>query len=140
RHAPAAGPRGQPRGETGGALPRRADHRPRPPRQDGDVGADPGAVQDGTTLLLTTQYMDEADQLADKITVIDGGLVIAEGTADQLKSRVGGDLVEFRVLDRSDLEAAARTAEGVGVGSATADPDTGRIVVPVGGDGSSART
>src|SRR5438034_1199900 len=62
-----------------------------------------GLVSDGTTLLLTTQYMEEADQLADAITVVDLGKVIAEGTSDELKSRVGGDVVEFRVLEREAL-------------------------------------
>jgi ABC-2 type transport system ATP-binding protein len=62
-------------------------------------------VSDGTTLLLTTQYMEEADRLADHVAVIDGGRVIAEGTTDELKSRVGGDLLALRVADR------ARTAE-----------------------------
>jgi ABC-2 type transport system ATP-binding protein len=58
-------------------------------------------VSDGITLLLTTQYLEEADRLADHIAVIDGGRVIAEGTTDQLKSRVGGDLLALRVVDRA---------------------------------------
>ena len=57
-------------------------------------------VADGTTLLLTTQYLDEADELANEIVVIDHGLVIAAGTAEELKGRVGGDVVEFTVPDR----------------------------------------
>jgi ABC-2 type transport system ATP-binding protein len=59
-------------------------------------------VADGTTLLLTTQYLDEADVLSDRIAVIDGGLVIAEGTADELKDRVGGEVVDVRV-QKDDL-------------------------------------
>ena len=96
-----------------------------------------GLVSDGTTLLLTTQYMEEADQLADTITVVDLGKVIAEGTSDESKSRVGGDVVEFRVLEREALGAAARAAEKIGTSSPTIDEETARIVVPVGGDGSS---
>ena len=65
-------------------------------------------VREGTTLLLTTQYLEEADQLADRIAVIDEGRVIAEGTADELKSRVGGDHLEIVVRKDGDLAAAAR--------------------------------
>jgi len=93
---------------------------------------------EGTTLLLTTQYMEEADQLADKITVVDVGEVIAEGTSDELKSRVGGDVLEFRVPDRSQLDAAAGAARQAGSGEPKVDDHTGRVTVPVGGDGSAA--
>ncbi len=65
-------------------------------------------VAGGTTLLLTTQYLDEADELADEIVVIDHGLVIAAGTSEQLKDRVGGDVVEFTVPDRARLADATR--------------------------------
>ncbi len=58
---------------------------------------------EGTTLLLTTQYLDEADQLADKIAVIDVGTVIAEGTSDELKDQIGGEVLELHVEDRSDI-------------------------------------
>ena len=57
-------------------------------------------VAGGTTILLTTQYLDEADDLADEIVVIDHGLVIAEGTAEELKGQIGGDVLEFAVPDR----------------------------------------
>jgi ABC-2 type transport system ATP-binding protein len=63
-------------------------------------------VADGTTLLLTTQYLEEADQLADEISVIDDGKVIAEGTADELKAQIGGHRVEVTLIGQDDAEAA----------------------------------
>ena len=64
-------------------------------------------VQEGTTVLLTTQYLDEADQLADRIAIIDRGRVIAEGTSAELKSRVGSGTVRIRLHDRSRRDEAA---------------------------------
>ena len=66
-----------------------------------------GLVSEGTTVLLTTQYLDEADRLADRIAVIDTGRVIADGTADELKDRVGGLRVEVHLTERTDAPAAA---------------------------------
>ncbi|MGI8428916.1 MAG: ATP-binding cassette domain-containing protein [Solirubrobacteraceae bacterium] len=67
-----------------------------------------GLVADGTTVLLTTQYLDEADRLADTIAVIDQGRVIAEGTSDNLKDRVGGERLEVSLDDATEVEAALR--------------------------------
>ena len=92
----------------------------------------------GTTLLLTTQYLDEADELADEIVVIDHGLVIAAGTAEELKGRVGGDVVEFTVPDRRRMADAAAAVAKTGEGEPHADEDTGLIYVGVGGRGSDA--
>ena len=64
-------------------------------------------VRQGTTLLLTTQYLEEADELADEIAVVDAGKIIARGTADELKSQVGGERIEVVVHDRSLLEPAS---------------------------------
>ncbi len=68
-----------------------------------------GLMADGTTILLTTQYLEEADQLADRIVVIDGGKVIAEGTAAQLKSKVGKDRLELTFKDEAAYQIAQTT-------------------------------
>lgn len=76
-------------------------------------------VAAGTTLLLTTQYLEEADQLADEISVIDGGSVIAEGTADALKTQVGGQRVSVTLADPSDADTASDLLQPLAVAGDT---------------------
>ncbi len=91
---------------------------------------------EGVTLMLTTQYLEEADNLADRIAVIDLGVVIAEGTSDQLKDMIGGEVLEMRVADKSLTATAAESLAGIGTGAAQVDPKTGTIKIPVGTEGS----
>jgi ABC-2 type transport system ATP-binding protein len=95
-------------------------------------------VADGTTLLLTTQYLDEADELADEIVVIDHGQVIAAGTSEDLKSRVGGDVLEFTVPDRTRVADAVSAIAKIGESEPHMDEETGVINIGVGGRGSDA--
>ena len=88
-------------------------------------------VRDGTTLLLTTQYLEEADELADYIAVIDLGSVIAQGTADTLKSQFGSDLLEVRVAERDQLEHAAGILADLGAESPKTDANTGSVTIAV---------
>jgi oleandomycin transport system ATP-binding protein len=88
-------------------------------------------VAEGTTLLLTTQYMEEADQLAHHIAVIDHGQVIATGTPDELKAKIGGQVLEVRPADPTDLERAADLLTGLTGSQATVDPDVRQISVPM---------
>jgi ABC-2 type transport system ATP-binding protein len=90
-------------------------------------------VKDGTTVLLTTQYLDEADQLADDIVVIDKGRVIAHGTADVLKDQVGGNRIEVVVTAPEFLDAARVALSSIGSASADFDESTRRVTVPVSG-------
>ncbi len=92
-------------------------------------------VKDGTTLLLTTQYMEEADVLADRIAVIDLGTVIAIGTADELKAQIGGEVLELRVADRTRAPEAAGAVVGLVPGGAKVDNNIGTITLPVGANG-----
>jgi ABC-2 type transport system ATP-binding protein len=71
-----------------------------------------GLVADGTTVLLTTQYLDEADELANRIAVLDGGRIVADGTPDELKRLVPGGHIRLRFADAADLDAASRLLNG----------------------------
>ncbi len=93
-------------------------------------------VTEGTTVLLTTQYLDEADRLARRIAVVDQGVVIAEGTPDELKRRVGGDRLEIRLADGSVAESAARALAALG-GGAPSMTD-GVVSMPAAGGGAVA--
>jgi ABC-2 type transport system ATP-binding protein len=88
-------------------------------------------VRGGTTVLLTTQHLDEADQLADMISVVDTGRVIAEGSPDELKSRIGGDRVDVVVRERDQLPAAAAILARAAAAEATLDDELRRASAPV---------
>ncbi|MGW5425835.1 ATP-binding cassette domain-containing protein [Streptomyces sp. NPDC004059] len=90
-------------------------------------------VSGGTTLLLTTQYLEEADHLAHDIAVVDQGRVIAKGTSDQLKARTGGERVEVVVHERDHITSATEVLRGFGKGELTVEEHTRKLTVPVTG-------
>jgi len=95
-----------------------------------------GLVERGTDVLLTTQYLDEADRLASQVVIVDHGRAVATGTPAELKRRVGGSVVEVHVRRRDDLAALAATLEGLGAGAAASvDEATRRVRVGVDGEG-----
>src|SRR5436309_415409 len=91
--------------------------------------------REGTTLLLTTQYLEEADELADRIAVIDHGAVIAEGTGSELKDRVGGQLLEVELAEVADRERACKVLAAVGCRAPEPDERPNRLMLPAPGDG-----
>ncbi len=88
-------------------------------------------VADGTTVLLTTQYLEEADQLANQIAVVDHGRVIAKGTADELKAQVGGERLELIVAPGGNLDAAIQTVRPYSLGEIQVDAEHRHLIVPV---------
>jgi ABC-2 type transport system ATP-binding protein len=90
-----------------------------------------GLRRDGTTILLTTQYLEEADRLADRVAVIDGGRVIAEGTSTELKDRLGEDVVDLRVADASRTDDALALLRDLAATAPRAESSDGRISIPV---------
>jgi ABC-2 type transport system ATP-binding protein len=94
-------------------------------------------VTAGTTVLLTTQYMDEADRLANQIMVIDHGRALAHGTPDDLKDQIGGNRIQLTVTSTTELDTARRTLTAIAAGPIQTAPETLQITVPV-TDGPSA--
>src|SRR5829696_1843325 len=92
-----------------------------------------GLLEDGVSILLTTQYLEEADRLADRIAVLDGGRVLATGTGDELKRRIGAEQVELVLDDAGDVARAGQL-----LGEATVRTDPGGRTVRVATDGSAA--
>jgi ABC-2 type transport system ATP-binding protein len=102
------------------------------PRGRGEVwDAIRALVAGGTTVVLTTQYLDEADQLAGQISVIDSGRVIADGTPDQLKAKLGGDRIDVVVHEAAELPATADLVGRIAGTQPELDPDTRRVSAPV---------
>jgi ABC-2 type transport system ATP-binding protein len=93
-------------------------------------------VREGVTLLLTTQYLEEADELADTIAVVDHGRIIARGTSDELKGQVGGERIEVVVHDRAAIQPAMEILGRDCGGDCTLDEHTRRITVPARGGAS----
>src|SRR4051794_10517284 len=92
-------------------------------------------VRDGTTLLLTTQYLEEADQLANRIAVIDHGRVIAQGTGNELKDRVGGQILEVELVSAAQRDDARAALTGIGCGAPEPGDRLAQLTLPAPRDG-----
>src|SRR3984885_3266965 len=92
-------------------------------------------VREGTTLLLTTQYLEEADQLAEQIAVIDHGRVIAQGTGSELKDRVGGQILEVELVSAAERDSARAALAGIGCGEAGPGGRLAQLTLPAPRDG-----
>jgi ABC-2 type transport system ATP-binding protein len=92
-----------------------------------------GLVREGTTLLLTTQYLEEADELADTIAVVDHGKIIARGTADELKAQVGGERIEVVVHGREAMLQAVEVLAQLAGERPIVDEHTRKLTVPAHG-------
>jgi ABC-2 type transport system ATP-binding protein len=88
-------------------------------------------TRDGCSVLLTTQYLEEADELADSIVLIDEGRVVTTGTSADLKAQVGGDRLELHVPPRTDIVAVADAVAGLGTCRPTLDVEARTVVLPV---------
>lgn len=97
-------------------------------------------VSQGTSILLTTQYLDEADELADTIAVIDRGKLIAEGTSSQLKAKLGGDVIEFEIAGPADKVKALAAVRGASKKTPTFNDFDNKVTVPVGSHGATKLT
>jgi ABC-2 type transport system ATP-binding protein len=93
-------------------------------------------VEAGTSILLTTQYMEEADQLAHHILVMNHGKIIAQGTAEELKQQIGGDVLELHLANHQDAPVATELIKQFGNGEARPDSNTGIVTMPVQGGAS----